>query len=217
MKLPAVDVKADFACFTRPEMKVERTSYEIPTPSALRNILQCILWKPAIDYQIDKIEVLLPIKFINLRRNEIGNKIAKPSTKIMQQNTGNLGLYIEDNRQLRAGLFLRDVAYRIHASFVMTNKAGANDNLAKFFEMFQRRLQKGQCFTQPYMGTREFSCSFQPADDNKHPITESKDFGWMLYDIDFSDAKQPMPLFYQAKMEHGVINIPTRSSTEVRG
>ena len=156
-------------------------------------------------------------KFINLRRNEVGNKIAKPSEKLMQQTMGNLGIYIEENRQLRAGLFLRDVAYRIHASFVMTSKSGSNDNPAKFYEMFCRRLQKGQCFTQPYMGTREFYCSFQEANITTRAIKESKDFGWMLYDIDFSNPKNPAPLFYQAKMENGVINIPDRSSSEVRG
>ena len=217
-----LEVRGDFACFTRPEMKVERVSYDVITPSAARAVFEAILWKPAITWRIAKIEVLNPIRWINLRRNEVGS-IA---------SLGKDGIVIEDERQQRAGLFLRDVAYRLYASFEMDRDpsqhrgqfphlskfCGEDGNKpAKFHEMFLRRAAKGQCINQPYLGCREFACDFQlienPA-DAPPPIADSRDLGWMLHDMDFSNPKEPTPKFFRAEMNAGVIDL---MSAEVRG
>ncbi len=218
-----LEVSGDFACFTRPEMKVERVSYDVMTPSAARAIFEAVLWKPAIRWQVEKIEVLNPIRWINLRRNEVGAVIPDRNVKAaMNQGKGSLALYVEDPnvRQQRAGLFLRDVCYRIHARFGMTDRAGEADTPVKFAEMFQRRASKGQCFNQPYLGCREFSCAFRLVESLEHepaPIKETRDLGWMLYDMDFSDPNDPKPLFFRARMEDGVVAVPARESEEVRG
>ncbi len=215
-----IAVSGDFACFTRPEMKVERVSYDVITPSAARGIFDAILWKPAIEWRIHKIEVLKPIRWVNIRRNEVGSVL--PVNNIAKAMKGGAApvLYIEDNRQQRAGLFLRDVAYRLHASFRMTKNAGESDNTVKFAEMFRRRASKGQCFNQPYLGTREFSCNFRLVDDETNetdPLNEDRPLGWMLYDLDYQDPIDPRPLFFNAVMEKGVIQVPDRNSEEVRG
>lgn len=217
-----LEVRGDYACFTRPEMKVERVSYDVITPSAARAIFEAILWKPAITWHIHKIEVLNPIRWVNIRRNEVGAVL--PVNNVSGAIKGGAApvLYIEDkdNRQQRAGLFLRDVAYRLHASFELTDKAGESDNAGKFAEMFRRRASKGQCFNQPYLGTREFSCDFRLVEDSEsepEPIAEDRTLGWMLYDLDFSDSKNPSPLFFNAQMQNGVIDVPVRYSEEVRG
>lgn len=215
-----IEVWGDFACFTRPEMKVERVSYDVITPSAARSIFDAILWKPAIYWQVTKIEVLQPIRWINLRRNEVASIIsAKTAKTAMTAGTGQLGLNIEKDRQQRAGLFLRDVRYRLHAKFLMTDKASSSDSPAKFAEMFKRRAEKGQCFNQPYLGCREFSCDFtlSAADSTQvDTIGETRDLGWMLYDLDYSTPAAPTPLFFRARMESGVVQIPNRDSPEVR-
>ena len=154
-----LEVAGPFACFTRPEMKVERVSYDVMTPSAARAVFESILWKPAIRWRVQRIEVLRPIRWINLRRNEVS---AVVSTRNVQQamaaGSGTLGLYIEDERQQRAGYFLRDVAYRIHADLALA--PGCTEPLAKYTEMFTRRARKGQCVNQPYLGCREFAPTF---------------------------------------------------------
>ncbi|WP_317930739.1 type I-C CRISPR-associated protein Cas5c [Halioxenophilus sp. WMMB6] len=215
-----LEVTGDFACFTRPEMKVERVSYDVITPSAARAVFESILWKPAIAWRIHKIEVLKPIRWVNIRRNEVGAVL--PVTNITRAMAGGAApaLYVEDNRQQRAGLFLRDVAYRLHGSFELTAKAGSTDNAAKFADMFSRRARKGQCFNQPYLGTREFSCEFrliEEIENEPSPISESRPLGWMLYDLDFSGPKNPQPLFFNAELNSGVIHVPDRGSEEVRG
>ncbi len=215
-----LEVSGDFACFTRPEMKVERVSYDVITPSAARAIFEAILWKPAIAWQIHKIEVLKPIRWVNIRRNEVGAVLPVNNVTSAMKGGAAPALYVEDNRQQRAGLFLRDVAYRIHASFEMTDKAGEQDSAAKFAEMFRRRAAKGQCFNQPYLGTREFSCDFRLIEDIENEpaaIAEDRTLGWMLYDLDFSDAKNTCPLFFNAQMNAGAIEVPDRNSEEVRG
>ncbi len=151
-------VWGDNACFTRPEMKVERVSYDVMTPSAARGFLEAILWKPAIAWHVERIDVLNPILWESVRRNEVGALMAPRSD----------GIFIEDQRQQRAGLFLRNVAYIIHAHFAMTEKAGADDNIIKFQEMFARRVQKGQCFNRPYLGCREFSAHFELLSEEVH-------------------------------------------------
>lgn len=213
-------VWGDFACFTRPEMKVERVSYDVMTPSSARGILEAILWKPAIRWVVTQIDVLKPVRWISVRRNEVGAVISTRNVfTAMEQGQGTLGLFIEDERQQRASLFLRDIDYLIHAHFEMTPKADAEDSPAKFAEMFHRRAEKGQCFNQPYLGCREFSAHFSVADPNRastQPIAETRELGWMLHDIDFS-LGEPQPRFFKAKLDQGKMRIPPLQSEEVRG
>lgn len=229
-----LEVSGPYACFTRPEMKVERVSYDVITPSAARAIFDAILWKPAIFWQIKHIEVLAPIKWISVRRNEVG-KIASPRVP---------SIFVEDERQQRAGLFLRDVKYRLYAEFIFIppdqrgriflsppeylldkdeikdlqkSDERKDETEAKYAAMFERRARKGQCFNQPYLGCREFSCKFQLVDSTANPVApieETRDLGWMLYDMDFTVPSDPMPLFFRAKLVNGVVNVPDRSSQE---
>jgi len=240
-----LEVSGDYACFTRPEMKVERVSYDVITPSAVRAVFESILWKPAIRWIPTKIEVLKPILWTSVRRNEVASKVSVSNVKsAMNSGAGALGLYVEDDRQQRAGLFLRDVKYRLHAHFEMTGKEGAHrqnyphlvnvvqdveeepihrqpNTDVKFMNMFERRAKKGQCVNQPYLGCREFSCDFKwienPDSLPAAPINETRQLGWMLYDMDFTNPADPMPRFFNAKMEKGVVNIPHWNSEEVRG
>lgn len=226
-----IEVWGDFALFTRPEMKVERVSYPVITPSACRAIFEAILWKPAIEWQIEKIEVLSPIKWLSVRRNEVGTKLSTRNAQSMMNGKGknDYAIIIDDNRQQRASLLLKDVRYRIYADFIMTDKAGKADNCVKFTQMFERRAKKGQCFYQPYLGCREFSAHFeyieldknnQPlfegTENNITPITENQDMGYMLYDLDFSIATDPQPMFFHAQMKDGVICIPEKTSHKVK-
>jgi CRISPR-associated protein Cas5d len=213
MKTYCLEVSGDFACFTRPEMKVERVSYDVMTPSAARAVFESILWKPAICWQVSKIEVLNPIKWINLRRNEVG--------KVVSERLPHIQIDDENVRQQRAGLFLRDVKYRIHAHFELRDpgfhkpnfphlskrqvNAGEADlenepNAAvKFMSMFERRASKGQCVNQPYLGCREFAAEFKMADPGASQPTaihETRDLGYMLYDMDYSNAADPKPRFF---------------------
>ncbi|WMP16937.1 type I-C CRISPR-associated protein Cas5c [Thiothrix lacustris] len=220
MQTFCLEVSGDFACFTRPEMKVERVSYDVITPSAARAVFEAIFWKPAIRWHIRRIEVLKPIRWINLRRNEVSGVVPAGAVKsAMKQGKGNLGMYVEEDRQQRAGLFLRDVRYRLHAEFEMLNNNPEN-NPVKFAEMFKRRASKGQCFNQPYLGTREFSCDFRLVEADTapaQPLPETRELGWMLYDMDFADTTNPMPRFFQANMQDGVIHVPAWDSEEIRG
>ncbi|HQU98135.1 MAG TPA: type I-C CRISPR-associated protein Cas5c [Nitrosomonas sp.] len=221
MKTYCLEVSGDFACFTRPEMKVERVSYDVMTPSSARAVFESILWKPAIRWHIDKIEVLKPIHWVSVRRNEVGAIVSvRNAQEAMNKGTGYLGLNIEDERQQRAGLFLRDVAYRIHAHFELQPSAGENNMPAKFLDMFERRAEKGQCVNQPYLGCREFACDFRlvdPAQVQSNPVAETRDLGWMLYDMDYRNAADPQPRFFRAALENGILNVPTWDSQEVRG
>ncbi|MGY4878387.1 type I-C CRISPR-associated protein Cas5c [Vreelandella aquamarina] len=216
-----LEVSGEFACFTRPEMKVERVSYDVITPSAARAIFEAILWKPAIQWQVTQIEVLNPIKWMNLRRNEVESIVSARSAKTaMKEGTGHLGIYADEQRQQRASLLLKDVRYRIHAQFSLTDKAGPQDSAAKFADMFRRRAEKGQCFNQPYLGCREFTCDFALVDEMTDPaaaLDETRDLGFMLYDLDYSNPSAPSPLFFRAQMEGGRIRVPAMTSQEVRG
>lgn len=215
-----IEVSGEYACFTRPEMKVERVSYDVITPSAARAIFEAILWKPAIAWHIHKIEVLKPFNWVNIRRNEVGAVLPLRNINTAMKGGALPSLHIEKERQQRAGLFLKDVAYRLYGSFSMTQKAGKDDSEGKFAEMFKRRAKKGQCFNQPYLGCREFSCDFKLIDEGSHqsaPIAENKDLGWMLFDMDFTDKSKITPLFFKATMKNGVIEVPNRNSEEVRG
>lgn len=208
------------ACFTRPEMKVERVSYDIMTPSAARGILEAILWKPALFWRVERIDVLRPIRWESVRRNEVEAVIStRNALTAMASGRGTLGLYVEDARQQRAGLVLRDVDYLIYARFVLTDKVGPDDTTVKFSEMFRRRAQKGQCFNQPYLGCREFSAAFawiDPVDDLPPAIAENRDLGWMLYDVDHT-GPEPTPRFFRATIKNGSVEVPPWDSEEVRG
>lgn len=215
-----LEVWGDIACFTRPELKVERVSYDVITPSAARAIFEAIFWKPAIRWQVTKIEVLNPIRWVSIRRNEVG----AVASKTMES------LYIEDKRQQKNSLMLRDVKYRIHAKLVYIpvrdrkNDAlvsdHADENPGKYNAMFERRAAKGQCFNQPYLGTRECAASFRLVNPDTEtltpPIEESRDLGIMLYDMDFQgNPQKPEAMFFRAKMENGVIIVPPLNSEEI--
>lgn len=215
-----LEVWGDIACFTRPELKVERVSYDVITPSAARAIFEAIFWKPAIRWQVTKIEVLNPIRWVSIRRNEVG----AVASKTMES------LYIEDKRQQKNSLMLRNVKYRIHAKLVYIpvrdrkNDAlvsdHADENPGKYNAMFERRAAKGQCFNQPYLGTRECAASFRLVNPDTEtltpPIEESRDLGIMLYDMDFQgNPQKPEAMFFRAKMENGVIIVPPLNSEEI--
>lgn len=221
MKTYCLEVAGDFACFTRPEMKVERVSYDVMTPSSARAVFESILWKPAIRWHVEKIEVLKPIRWVSIRRNEVGAVVSvRNAQEAMNKGAGTLALNIEDKRQQRAGLFLRDVAYRIHAHFELLPNAGENNTPGKFLDMFERRASKGQCINQPYLGCREFACDFRLVDaaqPQAAPIAETRDLGWMLYDMDYTKAGDPQPRFFRAQLENGVLNVPAWNSEEVGG
>lgn len=209
----------DFACFTRPELKVERASYDVITPSAARGIIEAIYWKPEIRWVIDRLHVLRPIRFTSMRRNEVGGKIpAGAAASAMKSGRGNLGMYIEEERQQRAALLLRDVAYVIEAHFEI--KSG-EPNEAKHLDQFNRRARAGQCFTRPYLGCREFAAHFELIEKDAAPpvpddsLKGERDLGWMLHDIDFKADRQAR--FFKATMKDGVIDVPSMGSPEVRG
>ena len=220
MKTYCLEVSGGFACFTRPEMKVERVSYDVITPSAARAVFEAILWKPAIRWRVRRIDVLKPIRWISLRRNEVGAVVPMGNVKTaMNKGSGDLALYVEAERQQRAGLFLRDVAYRLHADLEVLPTAGANNPPPKFWEMFERRAGKGQCVNQPYLGCREFACDFRLVTEAEPvaPIAETRDLGWMLHDMDFENAADPRPHFFRAELKSGVLAVPDADSPEVRG
>lgn len=212
----------DRACFTRPEMKVERVSYDVITPSAARGILEAIHWKPAIRWHVDRIHVLNPIRFESLRRNEVGSKISSASIKsaMKKRSTVGLGEAVDEDRQQRAATILRDVAYVIEAHFVLTPSAGTGDSEGKHLDIFNRRARKGQCFHQPCMGVREFPAHFQLLEDaDPIPVPDAalsgeRDLGWMLHDIDFDHEQTPR--FFRAHMTDGTVEVPAWSSEEVK-
>jgi CRISPR-associated protein Cas5d len=199
-------------------MKVERVSYDVITPSAARGVLEAILWKPQIIWRITQIEVLKPIRWASVRRNEVANIISAETVKTaMNRGKGTLALYVEDDRQQRAAMVLREVDYRIHARFELTAQASADDTPTKYAAMFHRRAEKGQCFNQPYLGCREFSASFAWVDLSEpqpDPIADSRDLGWMLYDLDYRGS-EPTPCFYRAQLDNGTIRVPDWDSEEI--
>lgn len=211
-------VWGDYACFTRPEMKVERVSYEVMTPSAARNILQAVCWKPAIEWEVRRIDVLKPIRWTSVRRNEVGAVVSTQSAlAAMKAGHGRLGMYVEEERQQRAGMILRDVEYVIHARFRMTERAGPDDNLGKFADMFRRRAERGQCAWQPYLGCREFAAYFAPVPPDApelEPITDTRELGWMLHDFDYDARPSPSPSFFEARLEAGRMAVPPRPGAE---
>lgn len=227
-------VWGDFACFTRPEMKAERFSYEVMTPSAAVGVLTAIYWKPEMNWVIDAIHVLKPIRFCQIRRNELGVKMPRPTAALIQGGEGNLGIDIEDVRQQRASTLLRDVAYLIkaHIEVVHRDENHAVDSATKHFEIFKRRANKGQCFHQPYFGTREFPVSFAWWEGVVPPPSElpedqrNRNLGMMLHGIEYipdpkgkvisaHDGKKltALPRFFQAELHDGVLIVPPFEQT----
>ena len=205
-----LEVKGDYACFTRPELKVERVSYDCMTPSAARGVLEAIFWHPGIVWRIDRIHICRPIRFTNVRRNEVGVKASCREVKNAMLHGTPTGIAIVgDIRQQRASMILRDVCYVIEAHFEMTDKANASDNPGKFAEMFKRRARKGQCFHQPYLGCREFPASFRIVEEGEaiaHDVTD-RDLGLMLYDMDYHDPEDIQPMFFRAAVRGGVLDV----------
>ncbi len=206
---PALRLRAQgaLACFTRPELKVERFSYPVMTPSAARGLLEAIMWKPAIAWRIERIKVLKEVKYTSFRRNEVNSVAAAPKRALVEHGGPPPPYYADEDRAQRNTVALSDVDYVIEARFTMTDKAGSGDNTQKFVEMFTRRVAKGQHFHQPYLGCREFPAHVMPADDPPQPIGETKDLGLMLWDIDFGPQGN-VPMFFPARLERGVMEVP---------
>lgn len=207
-----LEVWGDYACFTRPEMKAERVSYDVMTPSAARGILEAIFWHPGMRYVIDRIYVLSPIAFTNIRRNEVKSKISASVVK-KQITGGSKELYLNASEEImqRAAMVLRDVHYVIEAHFeLVPEKLGANDNEGKFCEMLGRRVKKGQCYHTPYFGCREFPVNFRHWEGEDIPTAypnETKDLGFMLFDMDYSDPKNIQPMFFRAQLKNGALDL----------
>lgn len=208
-----VEVWGERALFTRPELSVERVSYDVLTPSAARGIIESIYWHPGLKYEIDKIHVLNPINFTNIRRNEVKSKALASSIKSAMVAGGNLPyINTKEDIQQRASLILTDVRYVIEAHFDLTDRAKPEDNVGKFRDIMRRRLEKGQCYSQPYFGTREFVAHFKACSESCLPRSfyagaGDRDFGLMLYDMDYSNQKNITPMFFRALMRDGVINV----------
>lgn len=208
-KGPALRVRArgPLACFTRPELKVERFSYPVMTPSAARGLLEAVLWKPAIQWQINRIHVLNEIKFTAFRRNEVNSKAPAPSTRTITHGGPAPVFFGDEDRAQRNTVALADVDYVIEANFALTGQAGSGDNVNKFVEMFERRVAKGQHFHQPYFGCREFVAEVLPADNPPPAIAEDRHLGIVLWDIAFGTDTNAA-IFFDASLRHGVLEVP---------
>lgn len=206
-----VHVWGDYALFSRPEMKVERCSYDVMTPSAARGILEAIYWHPGMRWVIDKIYVRNSIEFTSVRRNEVTSKL-QASSALSIMNGGDKPLYISTKRDIaqRASIILKDVDYIIEAHFEMTEKANDSDNEGKFKDIIMRRLRTGKCYHTPYFGCREFPVNFELYEEGSVETVydgETKDLGYMLYDIDYSDSENLQPMFFRAILENGILNL----------
>lgn len=205
-----LEVWGDYALITRPEMKVERVSYDIITPSSARGIIESIYWKPAIKWYVDKIHVYNPIEFTNIRRNEISSKISGRSVdSVMKGNTKLLYINTNEDRQQRTSMLLKNVRYIIEAHFELTEKAGETETVEKHYNIALRRMRNGQCYHTPYFGCREFPVQFRLVEENipKSNLKGEKDLGYMLYDMDFTDPDEIKPMFFRAVMRDGVVDL----------
>lgn len=216
-----VEVWGDYALFTRPEMKTERVSYDVMTPSAARGLLESIYWHPGMKWCIDRIHVCSPIRFTNIRRNEVKDTISARKVKtVMEKGQGELYLATPESIQQRAAMVLRDVHYVIDAHFDLTENAAPGDNAGKFQDIIKRRLERGQCYSMPYFGTREFPALFRrctelpPCPDELKGV---RDLGWMLLDMDYTNPQNITPRFFRASLTDGVMVVPPWDSEEVRG
>ena len=203
-----LEVWGAYALFSRPELKVERVSYDVPTPSAARGIVEAVYYHPGLSWVIDRIHVLNPIRFVSIRRNEVTDKISGRNVRQAAQGGGQ-PLYLVTSQKIvqRSSLLLQDVHYVIEAHFEMTDKAAPSDNPGKFQDIVTRRMERGQCFHTPYFGCREFPVSFRRWPGGPIPtIDETRDLGLMLYDFDYSDPAAITPTYFRARLEHGVLN-----------
>ena len=216
-----LEVWGDYALFSRPEFRVERVSYDMITPSAARGILDAIMWHPGLRWVIDRIYVCSPIRFFNIRRNEVKATISARNVKsVMEKGSGELYISTSESIQQRASMVLRDVHYIIDAHFEMTENAAPEDNTGKFQEMTKRRIKKGQCYHMPYFGCREFPVNFtlcETIPECPSELKGIKDLGYMFWHMDFQDPKNIQPLFFRAILKNGMLEIPTRNSGEVIG
>ncbi len=204
-----IEVWGDHACFTRPEFRAERVSYEVMTPSAARGILEAIYWHPGLQYHIHKIYVLNPIEFTNIRRNEVRNPIFGTSALTALKFGLPLEAYAGENRQQRASMILKNVHYVIEAYITMSHPGAPGDTPKKFYEILKRRANLGQCFSQPYLGCREFPAHFRQWNGSEIPtLPVTKDLGYILYDMDYSNPENIKPLFFNARMVNGVVAVP---------
>lgn len=203
-----MEVWGEYACFTRPEMKVARVSYDVPTPSAARGMVESVYYHPGLKWHVDKIYVCKPIRFTNILRNEVASKISVRN--VLTEANGKKRSYIDRNAdiQQRATTMLRNVHYVIEAHFEMTDKANPSDNPGKFQDIVKRRLRSGQAYMQPYLGCRECTAHFRLWEGGDIPtIDETRDLGYMLYDMEYSDPENIQPMFFRAQMVHGVIDL----------
>jgi CRISPR-associated protein Cas5d len=211
---PPVELRVwgNFACFTRPEMKVERVSYSVPTPSAARGILESIFWKPQFTWRIEEIWVLRPIRYFSLLRNEVRSKASQRTATRWQKQGG--GYFARQNRTPRHTLALHDVDYIIRAQVEV--KPGIDDHPAKFRDQFRRRVRKGRCFARPYLGCREFAANFAEPTGDEQPIDHTADLGRMLLDLDYrtDGSGRGMPHFFQARLECGILRVPAMPTRE---
>lgn len=205
-----MEVWGDYALFTRPELKVERVSFDCPTPSAARGIIESVYYHPGLRWHIDRIYILNPIRFTNVRRNEVKSKLLASAARSAMTGTSTAPLYIATSNdiQQRAAMMLKDVHYVIEAHFDMTDQAAPGDNPGKFQDIVKRRLRKGACYSMPYLGTRECTAHFRLWEGGEIPaIPETRDLGFMLYDMDYSDPDNITPMFFRAQMTNGVIDL----------
>ena len=204
-----VRIRGQFACFTRPEFKTERLSYEILTPSSARGVLEAILWKPAIFWRVRRILLLAPVRFLQFKRNEVNSRVATARAAAASRTGSGIDDYFVDyDRAQRNTVALRDVDYAVEAEMIMTSRAGSADNPRKFDEMFRRRLERGQFHMQPYLGCREFPAIVEPYTGDPAPLAgESRDLGLMLHDIRY-DAKGNQAVFFRARLDKGVVEVP---------
>ena len=203
-----MEVWGPMACFTRPEMKTERVSYEVPTPGAVRGMIESVFFHPGLRWVPDRIWVLNRIQFMNVRRNEVKSKVLA-SAVLQEANGGKAGaIFTSEDIQQRAAMLLKDVHYVFEAHFEMTEQANPSDNHGKFQDIVKRRLRRGACYSTPYVGCRECTAHFRLWEGGEIPaIDETRDLGYMLYDMDYSDPTDIQPMFFRARMEHGVIDL----------
>ncbi len=215
-----VEAWGDYALFSRPEMKVERVSYDVMTPSAARGLLEAIYWHPGMKWVVDRIHVCAPIRFTNIRRNEVKDTISAQRAKQTMERGGELYLATSESIQQRAAMVLRDVHYVIEAHFDMTARANEGDNPGKFCDIMRRRLERGQCYHQPCFGVREFPAKFSlcteiPACPQE--LQGERELGWMLLDMDYSDPRNITPKFFRATLKNGVLDVPALDAEGVTG
>ena len=202
----SVRLRGELACFARPELKTERVTYSIPTPSALRGILEAILWKPAVRWCVDELQLLRPIRYLQFRRNEVNGRASDRVANTTRKTGDAWNYYADEDRAQRNTIALRDVDYAVTAHMEFTARRGANDSVRKFEEMFERRIEKGQYVTPPVFGCREFPAIVEPYRGDPPALNHDEDFGWMLHDIRF--GAENTPVFFHAEMHGGRLVVP---------